>query len=194
MRAWPIRSVTSHVDDRDAAGNHLFSRDCPEYEIALPNGETLFLLVNHLKSQGYGTAAANDARRRAQAVRARELFDARVNSGATLVAILGDLNDTPDSPPLAPLFGDGKLRDVSQHPRFNTDGRPGTWRNGTKANKLDYIIPSPALWERVTAAGVERRGVWGGKNGTLFPHLPEIAREEQAASDHAAIWAELDLG
>ncbi len=190
---WPIRSIISHVDDRNDAGNRLFSRDCPEYEIALPDGGSLWILVNHFKSQGYGRAAESDARRRAQAARVRALYEARVTAGAELVVILGDLNDTPGSKPLEPLLGDGMLRDISQHPRFNSDGRPGTWRNGTKANKLDYIILSPALWERVTEAGVERRGVWGGKNGTLFPHLPEITKEEEAASDHAAIWAELDL-
>ena len=53
--------------------------------------------------------------------------------------------------------------------------------------KLDYILLSPALAARVTAGGVERRGVWGGTNGTLFPHLPEITKEVEAASDHAAL-------
>ena len=36
-------------------------------------------------------------------------------------------------------------------------------------------------------------GVWGGKNGTLFPHYREIAKASEAASDHAAIWAEIDV-
>jgi hypothetical protein len=36
-------------------------------------------------------------------------------------------------------------------------------------------------------------GVWGGKNGTLFPHYPEITEAVEAASDHAAIWAEIDI-
>ncbi len=40
---------------------------------------------------------------------------------------------------------------------------------------------------------VYRAGVWGGTNGTLFPHLPEIKSKAQAASDHAAIYADLDL-
>ena len=30
-------------------------------------------------------------------------------------------------------------------------------------------------------------------NGTLFPHLPTITKASEAASDHAAIWAELNL-
>ena len=29
-------------------------------------------------------------------------------------------------------------------------------------------------------------GVWGGKNGTLFPHYPEMTKAAEAASDHAA--------
>jgi hypothetical protein len=45
----------------------------------------------------------------------------------------------------------------------------------------------------VKKAGIKRRGVWGGKNGTLFPHLPEIKSSKDAASDHAALWVELDI-
>jgi hypothetical protein len=36
-------------------------------------------------------------------------------------------------------------------------------------------------------------GVWGGTNGTLFPHFPEITKESEAASDHAAIFAECSI-
>ena len=175
-------------------GNRLFSRDCLELAIGIPGGGSLWLLVNHLKSKGYGSAAQNDARRLRQATRVREIYDARVAS-AEFVAILGDFNDTPDSAPLAPLFGGGgKLRDIFEHPKFKGTAGLGTWRNGTAANKLDYIVLSPALWDRVTLADVERRGVWGGTKGTLFPHLPEITKEEEAASDHAAVWVDLDLG
>ena len=37
-----------------------------------------------------------------------------------------------------------------------------------------------------------RKGVWGGKNGTLFPHYPTMTRATEAASDHAAIYADID--
>ena len=188
-----VRSMVSHVDDRGDDGRRLFSRDCPEYEIALPSGEILWLLINHFKSKGFGSPAASNARRRAQAARVREIYEARLAAGVTLVAIAGDLNDTPDSAQLAPLFEGGTLIDVSDHPRFVSDGRVGTFKNGTRNDKLDYIILSPALAERVTGGGIERRGVWGGKNGTLFPHLPEIVEETDAASDHAAIWVDLEL-
>ena len=63
----------------------------------------------------------------------------------------------------------------------------------TKDAKLDYILMSPRLSDLVVAGGIERRGVWGGKHGTLFPHLPEIQKPADAASDHAALWVDLNL-
>lgn len=112
--------------------------------------------------------------------------------GMDHVVIAGDLNDTPDSAPLAPLLANGSdLQDISAHPSFNDGGRPGTFANGTKGNKIDYILMSPALFAKVTAGGIDRRGVWGGKHGTLWPIFPEMTSAHQAASDHAAIWADV---
>jgi hypothetical protein len=72
------------------------------------------------------------------------------------------------------------------------DGRPGTYANGTASNKLDYLLLSPALFARVTAGGVFRKGVWGGVHGTLFPHYDEMTQASHAASDHAAVWADFN--
>jgi endonuclease/exonuclease/phosphatase family metal-dependent hydrolase len=111
-----------------------------------------------------------------------------------LIVIAGDLNDTPESKPLEPLLANGSdLRDVSMHPSFLDDGRPGTYGNGTASNKIDYLLLSPALFERVQGGGIFRKGVWGGKNGTLFPHYEEMTKAIHAASDHAAIWADIGL-
>ena len=38
-----------------------------------------------------------------------------------------------------------------------------------------------------------RMGVWGGTKGTLFPHYASITKEVEAASDHAAIYADINL-
>ena len=116
------------------------------------------------------------------------------NRGAKYVAVMGDLNDTPDSTALAPLLGSASdLRDVSEHPKFKEDGRPGTYANGTKGGKIDYILLSPALYRKVTDAAVFRTGVWGGRHGTLWPHYPEMKEDVHAASDHAAVWVDLDI-
>ena len=190
----PIVSIRSHVDDTDATGV-IFSRDCAEYEVRLASGQSLWVLVNHFKSKGYGAASANDARRLRQAERVREIYDAHLAAGDDWVVVLGDLNDIPANQPLAPLLQNGStLRDIAQHPNYrDTDNRPGTHGNCTASGKLDYILLSPVLFGKVSAAGVERRGMWGGVNGTLWPHFDEVTKAEEAASDHAALWAELDV-
>jgi endonuclease/exonuclease/phosphatase family metal-dependent hydrolase len=188
-----IDLVRSHVDDRDGNGT-IFSRDCPEFHLTTVAGEPLVILANHLKSKGYGTPAQSNARRETQARRVREIYDGLRAEGVDNVIIAGDLNDTLDSGPLQPLVGQGSdLKDVSEHDTFDDGGRPGTYGNCTKNNKIDHILLSPALWAKVTAGGIDRRGVWGGKNGTLWPRLPEVTKASEAASDHAAIWVDLAL-
>jgi len=49
------------------------------------------------------------------------------------------------------------------------------------------------LFAKVTGGTIFRLGVWGGTNGTLFPHFPEITKAAEAASDHAAIVADINL-
>jgi endonuclease/exonuclease/phosphatase family metal-dependent hydrolase len=190
---YPIESMVSHVDDVEN-DFRVFSRDCPEFTVRVSRTACVVLLVNHLKSKGYGSKAESDARRKAQAKRVREIYDLRRSQGIDMIAVIGDLNDTPDGDPLQPLLSEGSdLQDISAHSLFQSDGRPGTFGNGTKSDKIDYILLSPTLFERVTAGSVWRKGVWGGTHGTLFPHYDEMEMPVHAVSDHAAIWAEIDL-
>lgn len=192
-RNFEISRMLSHVDDRDGSG-FVFSRDCAEYEVTTAQGNRLLLLVNHFKSKGFGKPADSAAKRLRQAERVRQIYDARNAEGHEHVAVLGDLNEVPDQWPLDPLIRNGStLIDIMVHPKFVGDGRPGTHGNGNKSDKLDYILMSPKLLARVQQGGIERRGVWGGTHGTLFPHLPTMSVEKDAASDHAALWAEIDL-
>jgi endonuclease/exonuclease/phosphatase family metal-dependent hydrolase len=188
-----IESIVSHVDDMDG-NSRIFSRDCPEFTIRLEDDTTLLVIVNHLKSKGFGVAAVSNEKRKLQARRARQIYDLRRSQGVDRIAIVGDFNDTPDSDPLRPLLASGSdLKDIFKHPQFLGDGRPGTFANGTASNKIDYILLSPELWSKVAACGVLRKGVWGGTNGTLFPHYDEMTKPFHAASDHAALWVDLNL-
>ncbi len=187
-----LTRTLSHAEDVDGTGE-IFSRDCVEYEFQTPLGNKLLLLVNHFKSQ-LPPRAASDAKRLRQATRVRQIYDQRLAEGTQLIAVLGDLNGKPDTAPLDPLLGPASgLIDIMQHPAFTSDGRPGTFGNGNAADKLDYILLSPALAALVTGGGIERRGVWGGVNGTLFPHLPEITKLAEAASDHATLFADISV-
>lgn len=188
---YPIRSIRSHVHDTDDDGL-IFSRDCAEYEVGLPNGDSMWVFVNHMKSKGYGSQASNDQKRLRQAQRVRELVDAHLAAGHANLAVLGDFNDTPDRPTLAPLLGPtSPLHDVSTLAGFSDGGRPGTHGNCTASGRFDYILLSASLSEAAGAAGYERRGMWGGTNGTLWPHFDEVAEEADRASDHAAVWVEI---
>ena len=189
---YEIARVRSHVDDTDAHGL-VFSRDCPEYTITTPAGKRIVLLVNHLKSKGFGSTSSNNARRLRQATRVTEIYTRLRGEGEKNIVVLGDLNDFPGSAQLEPLLGGTDLKDVSQHPTFTDDGRPGTFGTGTKNNKFDYLLLSPALFKKVQGGGIFRKGVWGGTHGTLWPHYTEMKRQVDQASDHAAIYADLNF-
>jgi endonuclease/exonuclease/phosphatase family metal-dependent hydrolase len=190
--SFDLESIRSHVDDKDS-GKRIFSRDCAEYHIRTPANDQLIVLVNHFKSKGFGSQADSNRKREAQARRVKAIYEGLRQGGAENVAVVGDFNDTPDSSPLSALVQTTDLKDIATHPNFDDGGRPGTFGNGTKANKIDYILLSPALFQKTTGGKVFRMGVWGGTNGTLFPHFPEITKAVEAASDHAAIFADINL-
>jgi endonuclease/exonuclease/phosphatase family metal-dependent hydrolase len=196
-REWfEIESIVSHVDDPDEKNEdeRIFSRDCPEYTIKTPAGNRLLVLINHFKSKGYGNPKVSNSKRMRQAERVKQIYSDRLKQGFEFIAIVGDLNDTPGSPPMQPLLGNELgLTDIMTHGKFVGDGRVGTYGDGYANNKIDYILMSPKLANKVIAGGIERRGVWGGKKGKLFPHFDEIKSAKDAASDHAALWVDLDL-
>lgn len=187
-----IVGIRSHVDDTDAKGR-IFSRDCPEYTIRTTAGVELVVLVNHFKSKGYGSPAANDALRLRQATRVKAIYDDLRAAGQPNVIVCGDFNEHPLGAPIQPLLAGTDLKDVSTHPTFDDGGRPGTFGNSGKTEKFDYILLSPALFGAMTGGKVFRMGAWGGKHGDLWPHYPNMTRAVQAASDHGAVYAELNV-
>ena len=187
-----IESMRSHVDDEEN-GTRVFSRDCAEYHIRTPGNDELIVLVNHFKSKGFGSQTASNRKRATQAGRVKAIYQDLRQAGASHVAVIGDFNDVPDSAPIAPLIKDTDLKDITVHPAFNNHGRPGTFGDGNKSNKIDYILLSPDLFQKARGGEIFRMGVWGGKDGTRFPHFQEITKAVEAASDHAAIFADIDL-
>jgi len=190
---YPIGTMRSHVDDLLPNGETVFSRDCPEFEITTPAGARLIVMLNHLKSKGYGGKAASDAKRKAQAGRISEIYKGLIDQGAEYVAVIGDLNDTPGSAPLKPLIEDTDLTDIFKHDAFDDGGYPGTYGSCTAANKIDYMLLSPALYARVAAGGVFRKGMWPGVRPKKWDVYQELKRPEEAGSDHAALWVDLDI-
>lgn len=197
---FPIGLMRSHVDI-PSGGKSVFSRDCPVYEVTTPAGSRLLVLPNHLKSKFGGDQGASDQRRKAQASAIAEIYNELRNAGEEHIAVLGDLNDTPASDPLQPLLANTDLKEVSDHPRFidfefkGPTGQRGigTYKLGNDRDKIDFILLSPALFDRVTKGGIFRKGAWPGSRPSRWNTYAELEKVEHAASDHHLIWVDVDL-
>jgi len=190
---FPIGGMHSHVDDHLANGQPLFCRDCPEYLVSTPTGSSILVLVCHFKSKGYGSVESNDRRRKHEAQRVAAIYKQRISEGIKFIAVLGDLNDTPDSNPLEALIRSTTLKDIFLHPAFDNGGYPGTYKLSNESNKIDYLLLSPALYLKVQKGGVIRKGVWPGTKPVRWEVYEELVKPVDAASDHAAIWADIDI-
>ena len=182
-----IEKMCSHIDD-EKEGGKVFSRDCAEYEISVPNGDPVLVMVNHFKSQRGG----GHKRRKLQAEEVAAIYEKRRGEGWKRIVIAGDLNDTPKGGTLDPLLAKTDLKDAGAHKGFVWGERNGTYE--TKNDQFDYLLLSPALSKAFKAGGVNRKGVWHGpKVKNAWEMLPTLTKEDEAASDHAAVWVELNL-
>lgn len=193
-KGYKIGLMRSHVHDLNNDKTPIFSRDCPEYCITTPQNEKLWVLPNHFKSKFGGNDPKSQAKRKAQATRTLEIYKSLLNEGYENIIVMGDLNDTPDSESLQVLTKNTGLKDVSDHTKFDAGEYEGigTFGLGNDGNKIDYILLSPALFARVTSAGLFRKGAWPGKKPARWEVFPELVEEHHAASDHHLIWCEID--
>jgi hypothetical protein len=95
------------------------------------------------------------------------------------------------------LGPDSPLVDATTLPGFDLGPRPGTFQSCSLRNRLDYILLSPELAQAVTGGGIFRKGLWGTPTNKNPPQawsiFGEITGSVHAASDHAAVWIDLDL-
>jgi endonuclease/exonuclease/phosphatase family metal-dependent hydrolase len=202
----PIGAIVSHqtATHPEEDGRRVFGRDLLATEILSPRGATLFTLYNtHLKSHyvPYGAdpeagAARANARRRRQAETVARLIARHERSNGRFV-LVGDMNDPPDSPHLAPMLnpegrplcnalidaqetrpakaetagqGPGPASPVWTH-RYNPPGpTPPDYA------LYDQIWLSDALASARVSAHIDRRTTHGGDG-----------------SDHDPAWVVLDL-
>lgn len=179
----------------------VFSRDLLQTQILSPDRKRVLLtvFVNHLKSkfvphyedQTLGTIAANNRRKR-QAQSAAAII-ASVMRPESAFAVLGDMNDSPEAAPLAPLAHHPELRLINALARAKetgdmpeTSSPPSThiWTHRFKPSGkpaiyelLDHIWLSPALATKQTGAFIKRRE----------------RRVTGDGSDHDPAWVELAL-
>jgi endonuclease/exonuclease/phosphatase family metal-dependent hydrolase len=184
----PLLAVRSHAVDR-AEDGPLFSRDCLELELALPSGDSLHLLLSQF--DGPDDGAGSEARRSQQATAVARLASSRYDLSRQFVAVLGDLNDSPQRAPqcLAPLLRLPGLSDVLALQFVIPDDR---WTSHRRRNEqLDYILVSDALRACFRLAGTERRGMPDLERNSIARERPFATRG--TASSRAAVWADFEL-
>jgi endonuclease/exonuclease/phosphatase family metal-dependent hydrolase len=189
LTRFPIASIKTHIDDVYKSTNgqtyKIFSRDCAEYTIDIGGGKTIYYLCNHLKSQGYGSKASNDAKRKRQANRIVEILKS-YDLTKDLVVVAGDFNDSPNHEPLKNLLSLANMRDVLTSPVF---GGGATWTYHSGNQQLDYLLVSQPIFDALKNVGIERRGMFKSGN----PHFAEVTNAVTQASDHAAVFAEFEV-
>jgi endonuclease/exonuclease/phosphatase family metal-dependent hydrolase len=194
---YPIRAIYTHMFDKTANNRVIFSRDCLELELELPDGKPLYVLCNHFKSQGYGNAADNDAKRKLQAQRVAEILG-EYDLTTDYVIVAGDLNDTDNRPPnfaLKPLLDVPNIFNVLAIQFPNDAQQRWTYHYQGQFNQIDYLLVSQPLKDGLQTAKVERRGIH--RLNTLTQGAEQqfdtVTSWTNAASDHAGIVAEFSV-
>jgi hypothetical protein len=88
---YTIGAMRSHIHDLKPDGAPIYSRDCPEYMVHTPSGETIWVVPNHFKSKFGGDDPDSCAKREAQAIRTAEIYRSLRAEGHDKVVVLGDL-------------------------------------------------------------------------------------------------------
>jgi endonuclease/exonuclease/phosphatase family metal-dependent hydrolase len=175
LSRYPVPKAISHVKDvfkgvPPDTQNYGFSRDCLEATIEPAAGRRLILLINHLRASDGTNYQESVARREAQAQRVREIADATLAAHPDAnLAVVGDLNDTPDSKTIQ-LLRDGApaLRDLLT--LVPADQR----YTHAKKSQLDYILAAPGLDSDLIQGSV--RADHATVFGDTSDHFPVLAR------------------
>ncbi len=113
LSRFPLVEVRRHADEplpRPSGGQTWFSREFLEVHLDA-EGHRLIVFAAHFKAK----IDDDPERRLAEATRAREIVDAAATANPDALIVLGgDLNDTPDSPPLQTLLAGGGMERVAE--------------------------------------------------------------------------------
>jgi endonuclease/exonuclease/phosphatase family metal-dependent hydrolase len=207
-----IRSVRSHIDQIDPEADDpqrypwQFSRDCLMVELALPasGGRTLTLFINHLKSKFVDPAEAKtpeeraaakakgDALRRRQAEAVRRIARARFPGqrfDTALFAVVGDLNDQPDSAAVEPLLLEAGMVPALDRIARKEDRWTEWFRSENSVSQLDHVLLSPALAAATAGSPpvIERRGIGFARKLTDGGIGPKVTRFHALDDDPAPV-------
>lgn len=137
------------------------SRGFLEVEVLINSEYRITIFVAHLKSKRPVSVADQAEMRLMEALQLRKLIDAKFTADPDCnIVVLGDMNDTKDSPPVRALISRGKFKLTDTRPaERNGDNLPNpnpryeprnvTWTHyygkEDTYSRIDYILISPGL-------------------------------------------------
>ena len=179
----PVSSITSyrlrelHLPGKNRTWK--FARDLVRVTLQVNDKQTLDLFIVHFKSKRTTEGDPQSANwRLTEATEVRKIFNKLLEDDPDACAVLvGDFNDTADSPTLAELLkdqGDTKAPLIDLH----AGSQVNTYLNAPYQSKIDFILATPALAKRVV------------------PGSAKVITDEALlkGSDHAPVIATFDLG
>ena len=196
LSRYPFISVTSHREERNSNNTGtLFSRDCLEVRIAIPNGE-LTAYVNHFKSM-MGGRDQTKAKRVSQADRVTEIISStwEASQYEGYYIVLGDLNDYPDSETsLTSLLNhEGLVNAVEDLPE--EERWTHYYKGGNDYKQLDYLFLSPQLADSMQSGPqIMRKGMPYRAERYTGERFPNVGDDRPKASDHAPLYVDVEIG
>ncbi|MFA6570061.1 MAG: endonuclease/exonuclease/phosphatase family protein [Bacteroidota bacterium] len=182
----PVEWIRSHIEVLNNAKHPMFPRDCIQFVFALKNGEKLVLFGNHFSSQA---SDKTGKRRKEQSELVSEYVKATLATYQNVV-VAGDFNENPSKGSMTKLLTKSKLKDAMLMEQYkDKDIFPGTFKTGSATNKLDYLLLSESLQNKVLEINVNRKGYKSRK----WEPYPTVKEEWTYASDHHCVWVELDI-
>jgi len=177
IRDYHFRKLTLPGEDR----YWRFARDVLAFDIEPKPGVTMRIFVAHFKSKRGSKDDPNSNKwRLSEAREVRRIIEKQLaNDPDALIALIGDLNDTPDSETIKALLApgdDGQPVLIDVHADLPADQRITYLREPYKST-IDYMLVSPAMAK------------------LLKPGSAKVIGDETvtAATDHAVIMATFNL-
>lgn len=171
-----------------------------EYEISTPSKETIWLLNGYLKKPAKSTEQADKIREK-QVCKIAEVYNKLITESKTNIIIAGTFNAPSYCHSLSPLIQDTDLKDITKHLSFEVEidkgkdatyERLGAYRMGVNIKQKDYMLFSPALFDRMTDSGLNRKAMWPEKH-PQWSIYKSVSNRNVAASEHPLVWGKVDL-
>jgi endonuclease/exonuclease/phosphatase family metal-dependent hydrolase len=188
----PIVARRPHTNENFLLNGRRFrvTRGFVEVEIQANPAYVFTVIVVHLKSRRPVPAADDADLREQEALRLREIIDARLAENPQInLIVAGDLNDTYDSPSTKTVIGRGRGKLIDTRPaEDNGDNQPPpnprfvprkiTWTHfygkEDTYSRIDYLLLSPGMAREWEPAGTH---VLAFENwGVASDHRPIVAR------------------